>query len=90
MSQDKVLSLEPAPRHKAQSRRCEEQSQDRDHRSRSLHNQAPERETPTNLFFRRDSPPLAHEDPRNKVVPSMLAPNPSQHLESETVASGNP
>src|SRR5215208_3794973 len=30
------------------------------------------------------------EDPANRVSPSMLAPNPSQHLESETQLAGNP
>src|SRR5713226_6676553 len=29
-------------------------------------------------------------DPVNRVSPSMLAPNPSQHLESETTPFGNP
>src|SRR5215207_8597163 len=36
----------------------------------------------------RPQPALAN--PVNRVSPSMLAPNPSQHLESETTPLGNP
>src|SRR5207244_6461825 len=42
-----------------------------------------------------NDPPLPNQphdpaNPSNRVLPSMLAPNPSQHLESENPPPGNP
>src|SRR5439155_19454694 len=43
----------------------------------------------------KNDPPLPNQphdpaNPSNRVLPSMLAPNPSQHLESENPTPGNP
>jgi hypothetical protein len=58
MSEDEVLGLEPESRPKTRSCRRNEQSQDRDHHGRSLHDRALKRE-PARIYFSEGTGPSA-------------------------------